>query len=112
MEAYPQGEGSSFRVTFTLYDEEGLPVTPTSIKFRVDCLTTGTTLREWTPTVAAEEIVIDILPADNAIQRDRNRRERRQLTFVANDDEATQFVDPDPVQWWVNNVLANRAVIP
>jgi hypothetical protein len=112
MDLRPKGEGSSFTIVlgFTNYIDE--PVTMLDVKYRIDCLTTGRTIREFTSITPATEMEITVTSTDNAIQNDRNKREKRQLTIVANDDSDTQFVDPDPLQWWVNNTLPGRSIVP
>ena len=112
MEISPKGEGSSFTVKCGFLNYLDQATTMLSVKYRVDCLTTKQTVRDWTSITPAAEMEIPIAPEDCVIVRDSNRRERRQLTIVANDDTGTQFVDPDPIVWWVNNTLPGRSVAP
>ena len=112
MNLRPVGEGSSFTLSLTIRNSGGDAVTPVNAKYRVDCLTNGRTVRDWTSVTPSTEMVISVAPEDNVILNERNSREQRQLTMVANDGVATQFVDPDPVVWWVNNTLPGRNVIP
>jgi hypothetical protein len=112
MDLRPKGEGSSFTIAlaFTNYVDE--PVTMLDVKYRIDCLTTGRTIRDWTSVLPSAEIEIIVTPSDCAIQNERNKREQRQLSIAANDDSDTQFVDPDPVRWWVVNTLPGRSIVP
>jgi hypothetical protein len=112
MELRPKGEGSSFPIQCGFLNYLDQAVTMVSVKYRIDCLTTRQTIRDWTSITPSSSMEIAVTPADNVILRDRNSRERRQLTIVANDDSDTQFVDPDPVVWWVNNTLPGRSVVP
>ena len=109
-----QGEGSSFKLTAAFTNYLGEPVTMLSIKYRIDCLTNGQTVRDWTDVAPAEVVEIQVTPGDNIILNDSNRREKRQLTIVANDDSTTQFVacEDDLVLWQVANVLPGRSVLP
>lgn len=107
------GEGSSFVVTIRPRDKAtDSPVTFSTMKYRIDCLTTGRTVRDWTDLTPSASVELQITDTDNAIVDDANRRERKQLTLVGNDGLSTQFVDPDPARWWVNNTLPGRNVVP
>ncbi len=106
------GERSSFTCAIALRNEANEVVTPDSMRYRIDCLTTGRTIRDWTDVTPSAEMSITVEPADNAIQSDRNAREQRQLTLVANNGQSNQFVDPDPIRWWVVNVLQGRSIVP
>ena len=111
-ELEPKGEGSHFTVKAHFENHLEQTVTMLAIKYRIDDLTNKATVRDWTSITPVAEFEIAVTPADNAIISDGNRRERRQLTIVANDDGDTQFVDPKPLVWWVNNTLRGRSVIP
>lgn len=108
----PKGEGSSFRVAFGFKDAADEPVVMNSVKYRIDCITTGTTVRDWTQVTPAEEMELLVESTDNEMFRDRNKREQRMLSIVGNDDQATQFVDPDPYVWWVVNTLPGKGIVP
>ena len=41
-------EGSSCRLQVDFTDYDGASAVPSGVEFRVDCLTTGTTLATWT----------------------------------------------------------------
>lgn len=68
-------------------------VTPTNVKYRVDCLTTGVPLLDWTSVSPGETVSITITPTQNAIQNDRNTHERKQLMVAADYGLSTQFVE-------------------
>lgn len=77
-----QLEQSSF--VATAYFRNGdAAATPTTARYRVDCLTTGKTIREWTSLTPASSIAITIDKDDNAIQYDANDLERRQILLEA-----------------------------
>ena len=107
-----KGEGSSFTVVLAFTNESDEQSVMSAVKYRIDCLTTGRTVRDWTSITPALEMEVDVTPEDNVIFRDRDRYEDRQLTVVANDDTDQQFVDPDPIVWTVRNVLPGRVVLP
>lgn len=68
-------------------------VVPTNISYRIDCLTTGAQIADWTSVSADDEIDITITPTQNALQDQCNARECRQLTVAADFGLATQFMD-------------------
>lgn len=108
----PVGEKSFFNYTFSVQNVDGEALVPDSVEYRIDCLTTRQTVLEPTVIVPAEEMTIAVAPADNVIVDDSNSRELKQLTIIVNGGTATQFVPPDPVQWYVTNVLPGRSVLP
>jgi hypothetical protein len=64
--------------------------TPTTIHYRIDCLSTKTKLQDWTSVSAAAEATITITSTHNAIQDDNNNRERRQILVQADQGLSTQ----------------------
>lgn len=87
-------EKSTGYLTAAFRDKHGRLEEPTSIRYRIDCLTTGRQVRPWTevPTPAAK-IEITLTSADNAIFGSKER-ERRLVTVVAaygpgSDDQVT-----------------------
>ena len=85
-----QKEGSSFTATAYFRDGEAASA-PTTAKYRVDCLTTGTTLQDWTTLTPAVSNSIAITATHNAIQDQSNKTEKKQITVSGNHDTATQF---------------------
>lgn len=65
-------------------------VTPTTVKYRIDCLTTGKELADWTTVSAASNVSVAVTQTHNAIQDDSNRTEHKQLTIEADSDLSTQ----------------------
>lgn len=78
-------------------------VTPTNVYYRLDCLETGNEILDWTSTTTGETASITITPAQNKIQYNGNRRERKQLTVAADYGLATQFAEC--VEYEIENVL-------
>lgn len=79
--------------------------TPTTIHYRVDCLSTKTELQAWTSVSAASSASIAITRAMNEIQDDTKSIETRQLTVLANKgltDQAT-----GSVRWKVRNLFGS-----
>lgn len=77
-------------------------VTPTNVKYRLDCLTTGIAIADWTSVTPGETVSITVTPTQNAIQNACNLHERKQLTVAADHDLATQFVDS--IDWEITNL--------
>jgi len=96
-----QQEGSSFNATAYFRNGEAAEA-PTTAKYRIDCLKTGTVLQEWTTLSPAVSNSIAITAAHNAIQDQSNKFEKKQLTVAANPDTATQF--RAVTTWKVKNI--------
>lgn len=65
-------------------------VTPTTVQYRLDCLTTGKALAGWTTLSAASSVTVPVIASYNAIQSDANKSERKQLTVKVDDGLDTQ----------------------
>jgi len=98
-------EGSAFTATAYFRDRATSAASvPTSIKYRVDCLTTGVTLTDWTTVTAAASASIAVTATNNAIRSAANVTERKQLTVAANYGLETQSTES--VAWEVENNAA------
>lgn len=75
---------------------------PSSIKYRLDNLTTCETVLDWTTVAAAANVSIAITATQNAIRSNCNRSERMQLTVASNPDTSTQV--RETVEWDVTNI--------
>lgn len=82
-------EKSSFTATAYFRDLDA-SVVPTTVRYRIDDVFTGDSLRDWTSLTPAESINIPITPDDNQIVSSTRRSERRQLTIETNTDLDTQ----------------------
>lgn len=75
---------------------------PTTIHYRVNCLSTRTTLQDWTQvTSPAAEKTVTITAANNTIQDKSKDREYRQIIVQADQGLATQATGTG--YWWVDN---------
>lgn len=106
------GEGSSFTVRIRTYDADNVRTTPNSLKYRIDCDTSGEVIRDWTDLTASSDVTLRITSDDCRIVDDTNRKEVRSLSVVIDDNMETQFVPPAPFQWAVTNVATGRKVTP
>lgn len=75
---------------------------PTTIRYRVDDLKTGKILTDWTSVSAAASVTITITAANNEIQDNASRLERKQLIVQADAGLSTQV--NGKVQWRVRNL--------
>lgn len=64
--------------------------TPTTIRYRIDCLKTRNVIKDWTTVSAAANVTITITASDNQIQDDSNRFERKQIIVQADNGLSTQ----------------------
>lgn len=94
-------EGSAFTAT-AYFRAAGEASTPTNVHYRLDNLTTGEVVLDWTSVSAASNVSITITSTQNAIRSQCNVVERMQLTVDADHDLSTQV--RDSVVWDVINV--------
>ena len=95
-------EGSSFTATAHFRDSSNAAEVPTTSSYRIDCLTTGKEITDWTSLTPAVSNSIAITATENAIQNQTNTTEKKQLTVAANPDGATQV--RDTIEWKVVNI--------
>lgn len=99
-------EGSAFSITANFRTRStGAADTPTNVYWRLDCLTTGAELADWTSASAASSVTLSITPTHNAIQNDGNDYEVKQLTVAADYGLSTQYVEA--IQWRVDNLFGS-----
>jgi hypothetical protein len=82
-------EGSSFTAT-AYFRTDGDESIPTNVSYRIDNLTTGETIADWTSVSAAANVSISVTATHNAIRAQCNRAEKLQLTVDADHGLATQ----------------------
>lgn len=83
-------EGDGHTVTVAWKDGFGAPATPTTARYRVDCLTTGQTPLDWQDIAATPTVDIDIPGTANAIISAANEQEVKQITVQANYGQPNQ----------------------
>ena len=91
--SFDVNEGSSFEATLN-FRQDGADVTPAAgtVKFRVDCLTTGQEIKDWTATATpTQPMQLAIVSGYNDIITESNRREKKQLTISYNIDSDDQY---------------------
>jgi hypothetical protein len=99
-------EGSAFTATaYFRTRSTAAATTPTTIHYRLDCLTTGAELADWTSVSAATSASLSITGTHNSIQSNGNDSEVKQLTVVTDKDLATQY--REAVTWAVENLYGS-----
>jgi hypothetical protein len=99
-------EGSAFSATaYFRTRSTALATAPTTIHYRIDCLTTGTEIADDTSVTAASSATIAITATHNAIQSDGNTKERKQLTVITDSGLSTQH--RETITWTVENLYGS-----
>ena len=108
-------EGSTFERDVTFLNTDGQPVTPTSARYRIDCLTTGTEVRAWTPLTPAPTVTLVIGgTADNTANDNRiigYNRETEERQCVVENTDSSGNIGRKAFKWDVVNlagVATNR----
>lgn len=86
-------EDTTSYLTLRFFDASGAPATPAAVQYRVDCLTNGRQVRDWTPVAGslADTIQIVLTPGDNAILSQANAGEQRAVQIIASYGAGEQF---------------------
>jgi hypothetical protein len=97
-------EGSGFTVTGNFRTREtGAADTPSSVRYRLDCLTTGREILAWTTVTAAAQVSIAVTGAQNAIIDDCNDYEIKQLILESDNGSSDQY--RERITWKVENMF-------
>lgn len=84
-------EGSGFSVTANFRNRAtASAVTPTTVQYRLDCLTTAREVLPWTTVSPSTGASIAITGAQNAIIDDCNDFEKKQVTVMTDEGLSTQ----------------------
>lgn len=96
-------ERNRHRVTVRWVDPDGNSVIPSTVRWRIDCLTTGTMVVNWISVASpSSTTVIEISALYNTIITDGNLAEIKEITVQANQGLATQINSKG--QWIVENL--------
>lgn len=88
-------EGSAAYLSPTFLNKTNQPDVPTSITYKVVCLTTGTLMRDWTAIatpLSTVEITLDSI-TDNIINTQTNSKETRCVTVKAVYGPSDELID-------------------
>lgn len=98
-------ESSACTVRVRFFDDNDVPATPTTARWRLRDVTNERLLQEWTDITVASPVVTIIVPASlNAISNDRRRFQEHALSVQANVGETEQYTDE--VRYKVQNLSA------
>lgn len=75
---------------------------PTTVHYRVDCLSTKQKITDWTSVSAAANVTITITSTMNQILNGDSNWERKQITVKADDGLSTQVIRTG--KWIVDNI--------
>lgn len=96
-------EGDNFTATVYFRDRaSGEAEAPTTVEYRVDCLTTGRVVQDWATLSAAASVAIALASDFSAIVSRSNEYEKKQLTVMA--DRDLPFQRSEQVFWTVKNL--------
>jgi len=96
-------EASRCWVKVKFFDKNAAPQTPSSVRYRIDCETTGQTVLDWTAFGTDTVIEIFVDAPLNAIINSRNPIERKVMTVQANADTPDEVFN-ETQQWDVINL--------
>jgi hypothetical protein len=95
-------EDSARTVNVRRVGSDGSVVAPTTLKYRLDCRSTGTVLVDWTSVTPAATTQILVTADQNRIINDCNEAEAKVLTAMADEGLSTQ--DSQEYGWQVVNL--------
>jgi hypothetical protein len=95
-------EGDSFTAT-AYFRKDKAAITPGTVYYRVDCITTQKQITDWTELTAGTTVDITIT---TAIRGDWNRTERKRLTVSADKDTDNEVIGT--THWTVVNLAGLR----
>ncbi len=95
-------EGSRLPLTFRLFNSATTPLTPLTLRYRIDCESTGRELVAWTDVTPSSSISLVIPASVNAIQNRANTFELKTMTVEADADTENAF--SEEYTWRVKNL--------
>jgi hypothetical protein len=99
-------EGSELTIEAVPLNVEHMPVSPDSMRYRIDCLTTGKNILGYTDIPTPAELNVIVVPGSlNVIVQNNNPRERKQMTVETTSGTS---VRNDTVDWEVRNIYGVR----
>lgn len=78
--------------------------TPTNVRYRLENLTTGEMIVDWTAASAASSVDITITPTQNALRDQCHREETMELSVAADYGLSTQYIES--TTYTIENVRA------
>lgn len=94
-------EGDSYPLSVSFVDTDGVAGAPATVSYRVDCLTTGQEVVDWTSVAPAASVNITVSTVQNKIINDANRRELKRVLIKSVDSGGNTL--SDAYRYWVMN---------
>jgi hypothetical protein len=85
-------EKSAYRKTMTVLDAASAAVTPSTLRYRVDCVTTQTQVQDWVTLTPAASVTILVAAALNSMVNPVNPTETKRVTVQADYETDSQVV--------------------
>jgi hypothetical protein len=95
-------EGSFYDVIVRPLDAANASTVPSTMRYRIDCETTGNTVRDWTTVTPSAAVTVTVTATENAIVSNSNRTEKKVMTVQADYGESRQYTDKH--KWIVVNL--------
>lgn len=95
-------ERSTVIVTVKFLDRTSGLVTPTNAKYRIDDISSGAQIADWTALTPASSNSITVTSTQNAILNNTRNVERKQMTVAADYGLSTEY--RETAVWTVENV--------
>jgi len=88
-------EGTTLWITAEFFDRDSLAATPTTVTYKVLCLTTGTTINASGSVSAASSVEIEITSAENTMLGTGAKEKRRVIVPAAygSGDQHVETID-------------------
>jgi hypothetical protein len=102
MASFTVNEREYFKLRWTVLDENAVASTPRSMRYRIDCQTTGKVLVDWTNVSISSTVTLAVPSSVNAIQSSSNPRETKVITVDTNYDDDDRV--PAEYAWDVRNL--------
>lgn len=102
MASFTVNEREYFKLRWTVLDENAAQSVPRSMRYRIDCQSTGKNLVPWTDVALAATTTLAVPSAVNAIQSSGNSRETKVITVDTNYDDDDRV--PAEYAWDVRNL--------
>ena len=99
-------ENSFYEIEASFFDSEGAAALPASIRYQIQCLTSGKLVRDWTSVTIGTTVSIIVTDEENDIQNDRNNREKKQIVVQATNADGLKTTNT--LEWIVDNLKSVR----
>lgn len=102
MASFTVNEREYFKLRWTVLDENSVASTPRSMRYRIDCQTTGRAIVPWTDLSLNSTTTLNVPSSVNAIISTGNSKETKVITVDTNYDDDDRV--PAEYAWDVRNL--------